>query len=198
MENRPNGGVRRSGPSPLEAAVAPEAHRRPLSPVRLARIDDLQKLAAVERSAAALFRSVGLGWIADGATVERASLAAMCKNGTLWVAVDRADEPVGFLAAHTLDRQFHIAELSVARSHQRRGLGRALMITALSCARADGYRCVTLTTYRDLPWNGLFYSKLGFAEIDAGELGPEHALKLHAETEAGHDPSRRCAMAMSL
>jgi hypothetical protein len=73
-----------------------------------------------------------------------------------------------------------------------------LIIAALTCARASGYRYVTLTTYRDLPWNGLFYSKLGFTEIGARELGPEHALKSEAETEAGHDPSRRCVMAIGL
>jgi GNAT superfamily N-acetyltransferase len=166
--------------------------------IRLARGDDLPKLAAVERSAASLFRSVELGWIADGATLERASLAAMCENGTLWIAVNRADDPVGFLAAHVMDRRFHISEISVVRSHQRQGLGRALMVAAIASARADGYRRVTLTTYRDLPWNGPFYSKLGFAEIDPRGLGPEHTLKLQAETEAGHDPSRRCVMAMCL
>lgn len=166
--------------------------------IRLARGEDLRKLTTVERSAASLFRSVELGWIADGATLDGASLTAMCENGTLWVAVDRADEPVGFVAACLVDRQFHISELSVALAHQRKGLGRALMVAAIAAARADGYRRVTLTTYRDLPWNGPFYSELGFAEIEASALGPEHVLKLQAETEAGHDPSRRCAMAMRL
>jgi GNAT superfamily N-acetyltransferase len=198
MESRANDGVYQVGHSSLKATVASDTNRGPLSSVRLARIDDLQKLGAVEISAASLFRAVGLGWIADGTPVERAALAAMHKSGTLWVAVDRADEPVGFLAAHTMDGQFHIAEISVARSHQRQGLGRALIIAAVTCARAGVYRYVTLTTYRDLPWNGLFYSKLGFAEIDAGELGPEHALKSQAETKAGHDPSRRCVMAIGL
>jgi GNAT superfamily N-acetyltransferase len=198
MESRANNGVYQVGPSSMTATVASDTRRGPLSSVRLARINDLEKLGAVERSAASLFRAVGLGWIAGGTPVERAALAAMHKNGTLWVAVDRADEPVGFLAAHTMDRQFHIAEISVARSHQRQGLGRALLIAAVTCARAGGYRYVTLTTYRDLPWNGLFYSKLGFTEIGAGELGPEHALKREAETEAGHDPSKRCVMAIGL
>jgi GNAT superfamily N-acetyltransferase len=156
--------------------------------IRLARSDDLPKLVSVERSAASLFHSAGLGWIADSATLERASLAAMCDNGTLWVAVDPADEPVGFLAAHEMDRQFYIAEISVARSHQRQGLGRALMVAAIASARADGYRRVTLTTYRDLPWNGPFYSRIGFAEIDASELGPEHTLRLQAENRSGPCP----------
>jgi ribosomal protein S18 acetylase RimI-like enzyme len=114
------------------------------------------------------------------------------------VAVNPADEPVGFLAAGVMDQEFYISEISVARSYQRQGVGRALMVAAIASARADGYRRVTLTTYRDLPWNGPFYDQLGFAEIDARELGPEHTLTLQAEAEAGHDPSRRCVMALGL
>jgi GNAT superfamily N-acetyltransferase len=166
--------------------------------VRLARVDDLRKLAAVERSAASLFRAVGLGWIADGATVDQASLTAMRESDTVWVAVDQADEPVGFLAAQPMDHQFHIAEVSVARAYQRQGLGRALIAAAVDWARGHEYRHVTLATYRDLSWNGPFYATLGFAEIAAGELGPDHAAKSQAETAAGHDPSRRCVMAMRL
>jgi len=57
---------------------------------------------------------------------------------------------------------------------------------------------VTLTTYRDLPWNGPYYSRLGFREIDLKEAGPGHLGRLRAEAEAGHDPSRRCIMALPL
>jgi hypothetical protein len=38
--------------------------------IRLARPDDLNKLGAVERSAASVFRSVGLAWLADGGTMD--------------------------------------------------------------------------------------------------------------------------------
>ena len=84
MESRANDGVYQVGHSSLKATVAADTNRGSLSSVRLARIDDLQKLGAVERSAASLFRAVGLGWVADGTPVERAALAAMHKNGTLW------------------------------------------------------------------------------------------------------------------
>jgi GNAT superfamily N-acetyltransferase len=166
--------------------------------VRGARHEDVARLDRVERSAASVFRDAGLAWVADGETMDPALLGALCTEGTLWVAVDERDEPVGFLAAHELDDNFHIAELSVARSHQRQGIGAELVGAAVSHARAAGFRSVTLTTYRDLSWNAPFYVKLGFAEVSAAEAGPAHANKLRVEAEAGHDPSRRCTMAMRL
>jgi len=166
--------------------------------IRHARSDDLIELASVERSAASLFRDVGLAWLADGEPMDPALLAALCRDGTLWVAADELDEPAGFLAAHELDGVFHIAEVSIARFHQRQGLGARLIAAAVEHAKATGFGAVTLTTYRDLPWNGPYYSRLGFIEIDLKEAGPGHLGRLRAEAEAGHDPSRRCIMVLSL
>jgi GNAT superfamily N-acetyltransferase len=153
--------------------------------IRRARLEDLPKLARVERSAASLFREVGLAWIADGDTMEPALLDTMCRDGTVWVAVDDGDGPVAFLAAHTLDEQFHIAEVSVTRSHQRRGIGAALISAAEDYARTESFRGLTLATYRDLRWNGPFYSALGFVEVDASEAGPGHLQKLRTAGRSG-------------
>jgi len=169
-----------------------------MSSIRAARPEDLDRLALIERSAASVFRDVGLAWLADGETMDPDALSAMCRNGTLWVAVDDLDEPVGFLAAHELDGKFYIAEVSVSLSHQRQGLGGRLIAAAVDHAKASGFGEITLTTYRDLPWNGPYYSRLGFVEIDPGEAAPGHVEKLGAEAQAGHDPSRRCIMAKCL
>ncbi len=166
--------------------------------IRLASSEDLSKLAAVESSAASVFRDVGLAWLADGETMDPALLAALCRDGTLWVAPDEVDEPVGFLAAHELDGRFYIAEVSIAWSHQRQGHGTRLIAAAVDHARAAGFGEVTLTTYRDLPWNGPYYARLGFKEVDPREAGPGHLRKLQAEAEAGHDLDRRCVMALPL
>jgi len=166
--------------------------------VRRARPDDLDKLGGIERSAASRFREVGLAWLADGDTMDPAVLTRLCREETLWVAADGQDEPVGFLAGHELDGHFYIAELSVALPHQRQGIGARLLDAAVEHAERSGFDAVTLTTYRDLSWNGPFYARLGFAEIDPADAAPGHAGKLRAEAEAGHDPSRRCIMALRL
>jgi hypothetical protein len=69
---------------------------------------------------------------------------------------------------------------------------------AVDHARAAGFEAVTLTTYRDLPWNRPYYAGLGFMEIDPASAGMGHVGRLKAEAEAGHDPTRRCVMAMIL
>ncbi|MGO4524713.1 GNAT family N-acetyltransferase [Microvirga sp. 2MCAF35] len=166
--------------------------------IRLARPDDLDWLGAVERSAASVFRNSGPAWLADGDTMDPGVLADLCRDGTLWVAADGNDEPVGFLAGHGLDGSFYIAEVSVTASHQRRGIGIRLVEAAIEHGRRLGFGAITLTTYRDLSWNGPFYARLGFVEVDPDEAGPRHREKLREEAEAGHDPSRRCIMALRL
>jgi GNAT superfamily N-acetyltransferase len=166
--------------------------------IRPARPNDLSKLGAVERSAASVFRGVGLAWLADGDTMDPGVLASLCRDETLWVAVDGRDEPVGFLAGHELDGHFYIAEVSVAASHQRQGIGVRLVEAAVWHGRRLGLGAITLTTYRDLSWNGPFYARLGFVEISADEVGAGHREKLREEAEAGHDPTRRCIMALCL
>ncbi|WP_232467662.1 GNAT family N-acetyltransferase [Bordetella genomosp. 9] len=173
--------------------------------IRLATPQDLDKLACIERSAASVFRDAGLAWVADSGTMDREALAAMCAGNTLWVAAvqgnipaTNGDEPVGFLGAHPLDGQFYIAEVSVARAHQRKGIGARLIKAAIDHAARAGFPAATLTTYRDLPWNGPYYARMGFAEVPPLAVGPDHRHKLHAEAEAGHDLARRCVMTKRL
>ena len=173
-----------------------QAH--PVSSIRLARPSDLDALAPIERSAASVFRDAGLSWLADGDTMDASMLSTLCGQGTLWVAVDLGDKPVGFLAGQEFDGQFYIAEVSVALSHQRQGIGARLVGVAVAHAKALGLKAVTLTTYRDLAWNGPFYARLGFIEVDPAEAAPGHRKKLRLEAKAGHDPARRCLMALPL
>lgn len=46
--------------------------------------------------------------------------------------------------------------------HGRRGIGGALVGSVCDWARASGIASVTLTTYREIPWNEPFYRRLGF------------------------------------
>ena len=57
-----------------------------------------------------------------------------------------------------------------------------------------GYRAVTLTTFRDVPFNGPFYTRLGFEEVPADQLSPSLRTVLDHEAQRGLDPARRVAM----
>ena len=151
----------------------------------------MPQLEPIERSGATLFRETDRAWVADQElTTAEVHLEANAA-GLHWLAlVD--DEPVGFAFAKLIDWSLYIAELVVARDHQRRCIGRNLMATVEEHARGIGAVQLTLTTYRDLPWNAPFYRSLGFAEPP---IMPAHlTAMLRREAEQGHDPALRCGM----
>ena len=53
---------------------------------------------------------------------------------------------------------------------------------------------MTLTTFRAVPWNMPFYSRLGFEVIPAEQLGPELVAVVENETARGLDPRDRVVM----
>jgi len=57
---------------------------------------------------------------------------------------------------------------------------------------------MTLTTFRDVPWNAPFYRSMGFALIGPGELDPRLAGLLAKEASMGMPAERRCAMRRTL
>ncbi|MDO8042766.1 GNAT family N-acetyltransferase [Janthinobacterium sp. SUN137] len=164
--------------------------------IRTASSADLPLLAQVERSAAALFAQAGpgLAWLAQGEPLPLSTLQALQREDRVWVAADGHAAPTGFLAAEPLDGQLFIVELSVALPHQRQGVGARLLDAAAAHAQAQGCACLTLSTYRHLPWNAPYYARHGFSEIGAAALGAGHALKLAREAQDGHDPALRCLM----
>ncbi len=81
------------------------------------------------------------------------------------------EPPVGFVCVELVDGIPHIWQLSVHPDHGQRGLGRSLAEAACTWAQSEGFDAVTLTTYRDVPWNGPFYASMGFIEVD--DLTPQ-------------------------
>jgi ribosomal protein S18 acetylase RimI-like enzyme len=166
--------------------------------IRGARSTDIPLLEYIERSAAQLFRTVNLESLLDGPTVDPSLLAFMAISNNLWVAVNRWDQPIGFAGGQNIAGNFHIVEISVAQEFQGKGVGKALMATMLDQVRADGYRSITLTTYRYLPWNGPWYSRMGFVEVRATDMGREYLEILEHEAQDGLDVDQRCVMRRSL
>lgn len=160
--------------------------------IRLARADELEALSAIERRAAAVFREVGLAYVAELPAMPISILDAGRLHDLLWVA-EHEGAPIGFVLASVLDGELHIEEVDVDPSHQRRGIGRALVERACDEGRARGRPSVTLLTFRGVPWNEPFYASMGFVAIDAGAMG--HELRAKADADATRlDPERRVTM----
>ena len=158
-----------------------------------ARSSDLPLLPAIELAAAIrLAGHAPASVLAE--TTSQAELEDARQRGHLWVS--RAHEvPVGFAHVKILEPGIaHLQEIDVHPDHGGRGLGRRLVITVCRWAATNGYSCVTLTTFRDVPWNMPFYARLGFEEIRPEELSPAMLSVIEDETRRGLDPRRRAAM----
>nr|WP_244593769.1 GNAT family N-acetyltransferase [Methylopila sp. Yamaguchi] len=115
--------------------------------------------------------------------------------------VGEADDggAAGFVAAAPLDEALHVYTLAVDPAYRRRGLGRALMAAALEHAAWAFWPAVTLTTFRDVPWNAPFYRSLGFLAADEAQLAPGLAQVRARERAIGLDAlGPRLAMARLL
>jgi GNAT superfamily N-acetyltransferase len=125
----------------------------------------------------------------DGGTFAEAA-----RQGLLWVAL-AGDAPVGFALVKMLAGDLpHLNEVDVEPSHGRRGLGTALVRTVCEWATSSGFSMLTLTTFREVPWNLAFYARLGFVEIPQDVLRPELVAVVSEEAARGLAPEMRAVM----
>lgn len=150
-------------------------------------------LRQVERAAGARFRDFGMADIADADPTALSILQDRAAHGRLYVAGFGNGAPVGFLIWSPKDGRAYIEEVSVHPEHAGRKLG-ARLIDALASDAYGRFQCLSLATFRDIPWNAPYYASLGFAELPRGQAGPEHELSWQRQAEDGLDMSRRLFM----
>jgi GNAT superfamily N-acetyltransferase len=157
--------------------------------IRVAAPDEFALLREIEEEADQLFESVGIGPFTntdDENLLDRA--AVVLASGT---------PAVGFACVEIVDGLAHLWQVSVHPGAARQGRGRALVEAVCEWASANRYPAVTLTTFRDVPWNGPFYARLGFQPID--QLSPGLlAIRLHEIAIGDDDFGPRMAMRKDL
>lgn len=158
-----------------------------------ARAADLAALPAIELAAAALFK----GYIRLSPDIEFTPPEEFVRahaRGHLWVALTE-DRPVGFALVETLDSgQPHLEEIDVLPEHGRGGVGTALVRAVCEWVKASGHAAITLTTFRNVPWNMPFYARMGFVEVPADQLSAELAAIVRYEEGRGLSPRLRVVM----
>jgi GNAT superfamily N-acetyltransferase len=162
--------------------------------IALAQPEHLPYLDAIELAAAQQFAPWGIPEHLLNTTVGLEDLQQAQAAGLLWVALLPGGEPVGFALVKLLVVGPYLAEVDVHPTHGRRGLGRRLVAAVCEWAAAAGYSAVTLITFRDIPWNAPFYTRLGFRALDPAELAPELAERVRREAAHGLDPAQRVVM----
>ena len=167
--------------------------------VRPATVDDVPAIQAVEVAAGERFREVDdarIACCADAAPYTAAGLERASLEQRAWVAVDDDGSIIGFAVAWVVDGEGHLDELAVVPAHGRRGVGRALVDQVVAWTVAQELVSVTLTTFRDVPWNGPYYEKLGFQVVST--LTPALRALVDEQASWGLEPSLRVVMRRSL
>lgn len=140
--------------------------------IRPGRTDEVEAVRAIEVAAASRFRGIGMPEVAEFDPAAPAAVLLRAREGRLLVTVDAADRPVAFALFAEIDGTLHVEELDVHPDHAGRRLGAALIERLDAIARDRVLPALTLSTFRDVPWNAPYYARLGFVPIPAGDLGP--------------------------
>lgn len=166
--------------------------------IRSARAEDLTLLATIERSASVLFQHTSYSFLVCAEPLPLEFVQQRFQAGQVWVAVDRSDTVVGYAITSEVDNTLYLQQIDVEPSHGRRGIGSGLISMVCSWANSHGYRVVSLSTFRDIPWNAPFYKKLGFRVLDESELTPGFQQIRLRESEAGLPIAERVIMQCEL
>ncbi|MEU6696408.1 GNAT family N-acetyltransferase [Pseudonocardia sp. NPDC046786] len=156
---------------------------------------DAPALREIERAAGEPFREIGLDVVADDEPPPAALLAAYATAGRAFVA-EHDGRPAGYLLTELVDGCAHLEQVSVLPRMRGSRIGEALVEHLAGWARDRRLPALTLTTYRDVPWNGPYWLRLGFRELI--ELGPGLRAVRDAEIARGLDVWPRLAMRRDL
>ena len=129
----------------------------------LALVERLREGVAPWRDAAAVQAAMN-EWVRDAVDSQGSGPRAV-------FVAEEDGEIVGFATASTRrhfagDIDAYVGELAVARSVERRGVGRRLMLATEEWARGQGFACVTLDTGAANARARSFYAALGYEEED--------------------------------
>ena len=160
--------------------------------LRAARLDEIDAVRAIERASSVRMLSTPFPELADDEPADPGLLAARIAAGGLTVACAQADTPVAFVMHRPLVQDWYIEQIDVLPSHARRGIGAALLEAVAGVARARGWPALTLSTFKDVPFNAPYYARLGFEPVEHPTPG---LAKIRAEHEArGLDETARVFM----
>jgi len=166
--------------------------------IEIAKTEHITYLPEISRAAAELFPAEDLPLPLRAETVSAETFEKALYEQRLWVVIDEdKDRVVGFALLSEKCGQIHLRELDIHPEYGRQGLGTKLLKNVISWAKSKNYIQLTLTTFRHLPWNAPFYTKVGFKILEQSRLNPCLS-KLLDEEAGGLDKSKRVLMSIDL
>jgi len=159
--------------------------------IRAARPTDYEQLSDIERRAGEMFRDAGMPEIADHDPLDADELASA---DALFVATAQDGELVGYAMVELVEGHAHLGQISVLPEHGGQGVGTQLLDAVADWAQGQGHREITLTTFRDLPFNAPLYSKRGYEVVPDSDWTAAIRDLVAGEAEMGLDPAARVVM----
>lgn len=159
-----------------------------------AEVDDIPALIAVDTAASALFEPTGLlkpEALSDHVPAD--VFESEIPLGNVFVARNNHGWAIGFALIRLRGNGLYLDQVSVHPDHGQKGIGRALVIRVLTEAERRKLPHVSLSTFREISWNGPFYASLGFKEIGQEKLEP-YMLEIEAAQKPFMDVTKRCFM----
>ena len=166
--------------------------------IRRATIADIEPMRALERRAAQLFLSIGYDFCAAGPVRDKEEHEKTLRRGITFYAESENGAPAGFAMFEPMDSEAHLIEIDVDPVFQRQGLAPRLIAAGETWALAKGFDGMTLTTYRDVPWNAPFYRRIGFVDLEPGPERKELRETIGREADWGFAFKPRIAMRKQL
>jgi GNAT superfamily N-acetyltransferase len=192
--------VERIEPEIIAAGIAPRERSGPGDgyTIRVARREEFTRLRVIEDEAGQRFVGLPIYDETLDSSFPADALARFLEMQQVWVVCQDDDRPVGMVIASVLDGMAYVEELDVLPAHGRRGLGGRLLAHVFAWGAAQGCAAVTLSTFREVPWNGPFYRRYGFRDLTPEEWTPSMPAIRQRETAVGLKPDARVFMRREL
>jgi GNAT superfamily N-acetyltransferase len=136
----------------------------PMIQIRPAGLAEIERVRDIERRSASRFLGTELAWLADDDPTDALTLSDRIAQGALLVAAE-ASEPVAFVMFREVEACAYVEQIDVLPTHAGRAIGAALLDAVAATARERGLAALTLSTFRDVPFNAPYYRRLGFLEV---------------------------------
>ncbi|WP_198413746.1 GNAT family N-acetyltransferase [Cryobacterium sp. TMT2-15-1] len=160
---------------------------------RLSSLEDHFRITEIERAAGEMFRNINMAIVADDQPINRQDFQHfVTDHGAFVWLVDGVI--VAYVLLEQVDGAAHIEQVTVHPEHACQGIGAQLIVLADSWARERELPAVTLTTFRDVPWNAPYYERLGFRAFLPRDWGPTMSARMDSEAARGLEAWPRVAL----
>jgi ribosomal protein S18 acetylase RimI-like enzyme len=158
---------------------------------------DIEIVRDLERRSTVRFEGTDFAHHIGEDPTDAEHLIQRATDGGFLVAVE-ADRPVAYVIFREVEGCGYIEQIDVDPDYAGRRLGAALLDAVADIGRRRGWPALTLSTYRDIPWNAPWYRRLGFVDWEGDALDEGHRAIRERHIANGLAEDRRTFMRRSI